>query len=88
MPVFCHKAPGDQIYLTPESILDRYKGWYDPAPHHRPPDFDGLSVEWGQRSFVNPPWGNLSPWINSVLYLPAGASPFSIEHRFGEHVAE
>jgi site-specific DNA-methyltransferase (adenine-specific) len=35
---------------------------FDPCPVN--PQFDGLSVEWGESNFVNPPYGRELPkWI-------------------------
>ena len=35
---------------------------FDPCPKN--PEFDGLNIEWGQRNFVNPPYGRELPkWI-------------------------
>ncbi len=61
-------APGEQVYLTPAHIMDRYIDWYDPAPHPRPADFDGLKVDsWGDKAFVNPPWRMIRPWVEKAL---------------------
>ena len=35
---------------------------FDPCPSH--PTFDGLKIEWGEVSYVNPPYGRgISQWI-------------------------
>ena len=53
-------------WRTPEALyrqLDREFGFhFDPCPPE--PDFDGLSVAWGQSNFVNTPYGRELPkWI-------------------------
>ena len=46
---------------TPQHILDRYEGWFDPCPYPRP-FWNGLELEWAPRNFVNPPFDMLKEW--------------------------
>ena len=53
-------------WKTPKYLYDELNkefGFdFDPCPSN--PNFDGLSIEWGQRNFVNPPYGNqIKYWI-------------------------
>lgn len=53
-------------YRTPKAIYDEldqeFKFDFDPCPSNH--TFDGLSIEWGQRNFVNPPYGSqIKHWI-------------------------
>jgi hypothetical protein len=61
------KSDKEQIFLTPASIMSRYEDWLDPCPHPRPEGFDGLAIDWGEKAFVNPPWGNIRPWVEKAL---------------------
>ena len=56
----------NQKWQTPVEVyaaLDKeFKFDFDPCPIN--PKFDGLNVEWGERNFVNPPFGREQPkWI-------------------------
>lgn len=53
-------------WQTPKEVyeeLDREFGFdFDPCPHKS--CFDGLSLEWGQSNFVNPPYGReIGKWL-------------------------
>lgn len=53
-------------WRTPKAFYDElnkeFNFDFDPCPPR--PKFDGLSVEWGKRNFVNPPYGReIGKWI-------------------------
>lgn len=55
---------GKHYWLTPPDVyaaLNEEFGPFDfdPCPFPKPDDFDGLTCEWGQRNYVNPPFGSI-----------------------------
>lgn len=61
-----HKGNGDDgkhYWLTPpdlmESMQKEFNFDFDPCPFPKPDDFDGLTCEWGQSNYVNPPFGSI-----------------------------
>jgi hypothetical protein len=60
----------DQKAQTPDWILKwtthHYGKYFDPCPAK--PPFDGLSINWGKVNFVNPPFDNISKWIDKAVH--------------------
>lgn len=55
---------GKHYWLTPPAtyaLLNTTYGPFnfDPCPFPKPDDFDGLTCEWGNASYVNPPFGSI-----------------------------
>lgn len=54
---------GKHYWLTPPDLyatLDaEFHFDFDPCPFPKPDGFDGLTCEWGQRNYVNPPFGSI-----------------------------
>jgi hypothetical protein len=54
-------ADGKHYWITPPEVLAKLDAEFhfdfDPAPFPLPEGFDGLTSEWGQSSYVNPPFG-------------------------------
>lgn len=54
---------GKHYWLTPPELLktltDRFGFDFDPCPYPKPENFDGLTCEWGQSNYVNPPFGSI-----------------------------
>jgi hypothetical protein len=61
-----HKGNGEDArhyWLTPPALYERLNAEFlfdfDPCPHPLPDGFDGLTCEWGQSNYVNPPFGSI-----------------------------
>lgn len=61
-----HKGNGEtglHYWITPPEMYERLNAQYafdfDPCPCPKPDDFDGLTCEWGQSNYVNPPFGSI-----------------------------
>lgn len=61
-----HQGNGDDgkhYWLTPPELLAalhaEFSFDFDPCPYPLPEGFDGLTCDWGQSSYVNPPFGSI-----------------------------
>lgn len=61
-----HKGNGSDnkhYWLTPPDLYEKldseFNFDFDPCPFPKPEDFDGLTCEWGQSNYVNPPFGSI-----------------------------
>jgi hypothetical protein len=54
---------GKHYWITPNDVYwklqKEFKFTFDPCPHPKPDDFDGLTCEWGHSNYVNPPFGSI-----------------------------
>tara|TARA_R100000789_G_scaffold64886_1_gene61221 strand:+ start:116 stop:490 length:375 start_codon:yes stop_codon:yes gene_type:complete len=54
-------------YNTPTSIMRMFEDWFDPCPLNDNPNFDGLSIDWKDKTFVNPPYSKPMPWVEKAI---------------------
>jgi len=59
-------------WVTPPDLMmkldNEFNFDFDPCPHPRPEDFDGLIAEWGKRNWVNPPFtGGVMAWVRKAI---------------------
>lgn len=54
---------GKHYWLTPHDLMEKLQAEFhfdfDPCPFPLPPGFDGLTADWGQSNYVNPPFGSI-----------------------------
>ena len=63
VPQSVHWATPTAFY---KELNDEFHFTFDPCP--LTPTFDGLSVPWGERVFMNPPYGRqISKWIKKAV---------------------
>lgn len=54
---------GKHYWLTPPDLYKKlnmeFNFTFDPCPYPKPEEFDGLTCEWGESNYVNPPFGSI-----------------------------
>jgi hypothetical protein len=71
---------GKHYWITPPELMAQlqleFDFDFDPAPYPLPDGFDGLTCEWGQSNYVNPPFGSImhqgrkkgpTAWVRKAL---------------------
>lgn len=63
MSFFAGNRDGKHYWLTPTELFmkldEEFKFSFDPCPFPLPTGFDGLTCEWGESNYVNPPFGSI-----------------------------
>lgn len=58
-----NQTDGRHYWLTPPELMEQlqqeFNFDFDPCPFPKPDDFDGLTAEWGERNYVNPPFASI-----------------------------
>lgn len=80
---------GRHYWLTPPPLMAdlqrEFSFDFDACPHPKPDGFCGLSAEWGDRTYVNPPFGSIL--VDGVKKGPTAWARKAIEeHRKGKTV--
>ena len=56
-------SDGKHYWLTPPELMAdlqaKYSFTFDACPFPKPDGFDGLTCEWGESTYVNPPFGSI-----------------------------
>lgn len=58
-------------WLTPPDLMKELKNEFgfdfDACPYPRPTGFDGLDCEWGNSTYVNPPFSGPTAWVRKAI---------------------
>jgi len=54
-------------YQSDKWILDMFSDYFDPCPLNDKPEIDALSIEWKDKTYVNPPYSNPLPFIKKAI---------------------
>lgn len=50
-------------FPTDEWLYSLFENWFDPCPLNEAPTIDGLSIEWGAKTYCNPPYSDVKTWV-------------------------
>lgn len=60
-----------EFWLTPPELLNQLNNEFhfdnDPCPYPKPENYDGLIDDWGQSSYVNPPFKGPTAWVKKCI---------------------
>lgn len=70
MSMFKSYHTGDS-WATPKDLYNKLNEEFsfncDPCPLNDHPTIDGLSLDWGTSTYVNPPYSKPTPWIQKAI---------------------
>ena len=62
---------GKHYWLTPSDLMkgmqEEFNFDFDACPYPRPDNFDGLTSEWGQSTYVNPTFSGPTAWVRKAI---------------------
>lgn len=62
---------GKHYWLTPPDLMraldQEFNFDHDACPYPKPPEYDGLTSEWGQSTYVNPPFKGPTAWVRKAI---------------------
>lgn len=71
MPYTVGNKDGKHYWLTPPELMEalqkEFNFDFDPCPYPQPEGFDGLTLEWGQSNYVNPPFSGPTAWVRKAI---------------------
>jgi hypothetical protein len=71
MPYDGNGSDGKHYWLTPPALMEQmqleFKFDFDACPYPKPDDFDGLIADWGQSTYVNPPFKGPTAWMRKAI---------------------
>jgi len=62
-----NKYGNTDSYNSEPWIFHLFEGWFDPCPYDDNPNEDGLSIDWKDKTYVNPPYSKPLPWIQKAI---------------------
>lgn len=56
-------------YHTPKDLYNLFidNGYFDPCPYNENYIVNGLTIEWGYKCFVNPPFSNIKGFVEKAI---------------------
>lgn len=71
MPYERGNKDGKHYWLTPPAMMHglqlEFHFDFDACPFPRPDNFDGLQVDWGESTWVNPPFESPTKWVHKAI---------------------
>jgi len=62
---------GRHYWLTPPELMNElqkeFNFDFDACPYPRPHEFDGLNIDWGNSTYVNPPFSGPTAWVRKAI---------------------
>jgi len=90
MSFFEGAKDGKHYWLTPPKLMEslqlEFNFDFDACPYPKPDEFDGLNCEWGQSTYVNPPFTTITGADGKKKGFTAWARKGIAEHKKGKDV--